>query len=70
MRWQVRATVVQSKPFVLVHEADEAKGGLSLEASKAECPAELQVHASTLENVRLGGAVACIIASVQALPGS
>ena len=39
---EVRAAVAENKPWVLVHEADAGKGGLPLEASKAECPDELR----------------------------
>ena len=39
---EIRATVNQNKPFVLVHEADPAKGGLKLEQSREECPAEIR----------------------------
>ena len=39
---EIRATVDQRKPFVLVHEADPAKGGLKLEDCKNECPDEIR----------------------------
>jgi hypothetical protein len=39
---EVRATSEQQKPISLVHEADPAKGGLPLDKSKLECPAELR----------------------------
>ena len=35
---EIRATIVFKKPLVLVHEADPGKGGLTLDASKEECP--------------------------------
>ena len=38
---EIFATVEQMKPWVLVHEADPGKGGLTLQASKDECPSEL-----------------------------
>ena len=41
---ELRATTDQQRPFVLVHETDEGKGGLPLEASKAECPVEMREH--------------------------
>ena len=34
--------MVQMKPILLVHEMDEAKGGLPLASIKAECPNELR----------------------------
>ena len=34
--------VVESKPFVLVHETDQGKGGLPLDESRVECPAEMR----------------------------
>ena len=39
---EVRTAVELGKPIVLVHEADEAKGGASLEQLRDECPAELR----------------------------
>ena len=39
---EIQATVNESKPFVLVHEADAGHGGLTLEASKEECPDKLR----------------------------
>jgi len=41
---ELRATISEQRPFVLVHETDEGKGGLPLEASKAECPVEMREH--------------------------
>ena len=35
-------TVAKRIPIVLVHEADPAKGGLTLDQSKVECPARLR----------------------------
>ena len=39
---EMRATMAQSKPVVLVHEADEGKGGEPLESMMSQCPMELR----------------------------
>jgi hypothetical protein len=39
---EIRATVDQQKPWVLVHEVDRGHGGLPLEEAKDECPEELR----------------------------
>lgn len=39
---EVYATVEQKKSWVLVHETDVGKGGLTIQASKDECPPELR----------------------------
>ncbi|EOD04884.1 hypothetical protein EMIHUDRAFT_220686 [Emiliania huxleyi CCMP1516] len=39
---EIRASLEQSKPLVLVQEADPAKGGGTLQALRGECPDELQ----------------------------
>ena len=39
---EIRATVVEKKPWVLVHEEDRGHGGLPLEEVKEECPQELR----------------------------
>ena len=39
---EMRAAKQLGKPIVLVHEADEGKGGESLDAMKRECPADLR----------------------------
>jgi len=39
---EIRCAVQLRKPIVLVHEANEAKGGLTLEESMSECPDELR----------------------------
>ena len=39
---EIRSSLEQSKPLVLVQEADPAKGGGTLTALRAECPEELQ----------------------------
>ena len=39
---EIRSTVVEEKPFVLVHERDSGKGGLSLDESVDECPVEMR----------------------------
>ena len=39
---EVRAALAQKKPCVLVHEADDSHGGLTIQAAKDECPRELR----------------------------
>ena len=39
---EVRATLDQGKPIVLVHEEQEDKGGGPLEALQAECPEDMR----------------------------
>ena len=39
---EAKQTVAKKIPIVLVHEADPAKGGLTLEQSRAECPVLLR----------------------------
>jgi uncharacterized membrane protein YbaN (DUF454 family) len=39
---EIRATVEKSKPFILVIEADKAKGGHTLSEARQECPEELR----------------------------
>ena len=39
---EVRSSLVEKKPLVLVHEADPAKGGLTLEAAQEECLPDLR----------------------------
>ena len=39
---EIRSSLEQSKPLVLVQEADPAKGGGTLQALRDECPDELQ----------------------------
>ena len=39
---EVRAALSQGKPIILVQEADENKGGGTLEELRAECPKDLQ----------------------------
>ena len=39
---EIRSSLEQSKPIVLVQEADPAKGGATLQALRDECPEDLQ----------------------------
>ena len=39
---EIRSSLEQSKPLVLVQEADPAKGGATLQALRGECPEDLQ----------------------------
>ena len=39
---EVRATVTQKKPVLLMHEADPNKGGLTVQATMEECPEEMR----------------------------
>ena len=39
---EIRSSLEQSKPLVIVQEADPAKGGGTLQALRDECPDELQ----------------------------
>ena len=39
---EIRSSLEQSKPIVLVQEADPAKGGATLQALRGECPEDLQ----------------------------
>ena len=39
---EIRSSLEQSKPLVLVQEADPDKGGATLQALRGECPEDLQ----------------------------
>ena len=57
---EVKATVEQKKPLVLVHEADTNKGGHSMDEVKKECPATHR-DAIFLEHARHRGAVVSLL---------
>lgn len=47
---EVRRTVEQRKNLILLHEADEKKGGITLQEAKEECPSSLRDYIFESEN--------------------